>query len=89
MSNNSNNDDNHHLKLDDSVGSFTQTINQGMNAVGESAADIEIYMGEQATEMTKGVGNVMNGMGSAMQHATEDVKKNVMGNGDTKEGESK
>jgi hypothetical protein len=45
--------------LDDSVSSFTQTVNQGMGAVGDTAADIEIYMGEQSNEMVKS--SVMGG----------------------------
>ena len=51
--------------LNESFTSFTQTQNQGMGAVGDSAADIEIYMGEQSTEMTPGSpvtnSNVMGG----------------------------
>ena len=41
--------------------SFTQTMNQGMGAVGDAAADIEIYMGDQAEEMGKDSRNSMSG----------------------------
>ncbi|CAB9515020.1 expressed unknown protein [Seminavis robusta] len=37
--------------LNDSVSNMTQTTNQGMGAVGDCAADIEIYMGEQSSSM--------------------------------------
>jgi len=40
--------------LNDSVASLTQTQNQGMGALGDSAADIEIYMGEMESEMHPG-----------------------------------
>jgi hypothetical protein len=47
------------IGLGDSISSLTQTVNQGMGAVGDTAADIEIYMGEQSNEMVKS--SVMGG----------------------------
>ena len=50
------------MSLNDSIsnmGQEWQISNQGSGAVGESAADIEIYMGEQSNSM--GQGNVMGG----------------------------
>ena len=45
------------MTLDDSIsrlGQQCQIENQGMGAVGDSAADIEIYMGEQSNTMEPG-----------------------------------
>ena len=42
--------------------------------VGESAADIEIYMGEQSSSMHPGVENT-DGMGHAMQTGTPSKEK--------------
>ena len=50
------------VTLNDSIsnmGQQWQISNQGSGAVGESAADIEIYMGEQSNTM--GQGNTMGG----------------------------
>ena len=65
------------MSLDESSTSFTQLENQGMGAVGNSAADIEIYMGEQSTEMAAAPGapGVMGGSSKAgvMGGARKDV----------------
>jgi len=80
--------------------SITQTQNLGMGAVGESAADIEIYMGDMSDEMHAGTGpmgggkpGVMGGGGGTSQQKIEkeqeakttDDKQETTNEGDEKD----
>lgn len=54
------------VNLNESFSTSTQMLNQGMGAVGDNAADIEIYMGDQSSEMAApgspaGNKNIMGG----------------------------
>lgn len=65
------------ISLNDSISSLTQAQNQGMGAVGDAAADIEIYMGEQSSEMSNGPANIMGGGskgGNTKQPGAEQAK---------------
>lgn len=61
--------------LNDSVSSLTQTVNQGMGAVGDSAADIEIYMGEMENEMHPGESPKEEPSNTMMQKKPEEKKE--------------
>lgn len=61
--------------LGESGNNLNQSLNQGMNAAGDKAEEIDIYMGGQAKEMAEGVGTAMNDMGNTMQKAEEAVQQ--------------
>ena len=54
--------------LSEAVSTPTQALNQGMGAVGDCAADIEIYMGDQSEKMEAAPGS-------------PEGNKNIMGGG--------
>ena len=56
------------MNLNESFSTSTQLLNQGMGAVGDCAADIEIYMGDQSSEMMVAPGS-------------PEGNKNIMGGG--------